>query len=443
MTIAGRAAAAAPDMEVRELGDGASRRPLRANVLPVAGALAFAYVLARPVTAGNVLYPLLAVGAIACGVTIVAKRRPMSRRLLGALLIVLVLGAIGSLIGVANPGFISGFSVWVIAPVLFASYTFVVTERGLRMLLVTAAVATSVTSALLILYVQGERGTLPDLIPDALVTEGGLIYDPYANALRYHGLSTLVGALPMWMASLLVPRHALLPPVWLRLVATLLCTLAALHSGRRGIVVAAAAAVVMAGAAVMVWRRREGRETTGGRGSSVLIAGSAVLAVVAVVGSRSALTQSSWDAVVDFLFGDGAVSGNGVRREQAARLLQAWGESPWWGQGFGARLPDYLRSVERPWNFELQYHMLIFQVGLLGLVLLLAAAGLVVGAVVQGLRRRPDLFPVVVVTGSAMVGFLVANATNPYLQAPGHLWAIALFLACVNVASTAPTRHEP
>jgi len=439
VTIPDGVSATVPDAARRSGAESSAGKP-HVGVLLWAGALGFAYVLARPVTAGFILYPLLAIGAVVCTVVIVAKRRPMCPLLVGALLLVVGVGTIGSLVGVDNPGLINGFSVWVIAPLLFATYTFAVTERGLRLLVVTAAVTTTVTSALLVLYVQGQRNVLPDLVPDTLVTEGGLIYDPYANALRYHGLSTLVGALPMWLASLVVPRHPLLPALWLRLVATLSCTLAALHSGRRGIIVAAAVVVIVAGIAVLLWRRHRERGGSGRRRTSPFLGGALLLGIVVVVGGRSALTQSSWDAVVDFLAGEGAVSGNSVRNEQAARLLQAWGDSPWVGYGFGARLADYQRSLERPWNFELQYHMLLFQVGLVGVALLLGAAVLVAAGVARGLRRRPDLFPVLVVSGSAALGFLVANATNPYLQAPGHMWGVALFLAAVNVAATSPAR---
>jgi hypothetical protein len=116
-----------------------------------------------------------------------------------------------------------------------------------------------------------------------------------------------------------------------------------------------------------------------------------------------------------------------LRTEQAGELLVGWSQHPLLGAGLGAELASgYTRSDERSWSFELQYHQFLFNYGAVGVVLLVAAAVLVVSLARKAAAAHPENLPVLVVVGTAALALLIANATNPYLQATGHHWGLAL-----------------
>jgi hypothetical protein len=124
-------------------------------------------------------------------------------------------------------------------------------------------------------------------------------------------------------------------------------------------------------------------------------------------------------------------SGTRVRHSQAEALLEGWLESPWvgWGHGSAAAV---IRSEAMPWAYELQYHALLFQVGIIGFLMYF---GCILWVFLQGLwvmrvSRQYGLlmFPLLV----GLFCFLIANATNPYLLKFDFMWTIFLPLAVIN-----------
>lgn len=82
----------------------------------------------------------------------------------------------------------------------------------------------------------------------------------------------------------------------------------------------------------------------------------------------------------------------------------------------------------------MQYHLLLFQVGIIGVALILGAVVLVARALWIAQRRSPEARPVLAVATAAALAVGVANVLNPLLQAPGHFWSVFLLIACINVA---------
>jgi hypothetical protein len=116
-----------------------------------------------------------------------------------------------------------------------------------------------------------------------------------------------------------------------------------------------------------------------------------------------------------------------IRTQQGAALLEHWLRSPLFGHGFGSIVPGLIRSDERPWNFELQYHLYLMQIGIVGVLLLLLA----VHRCVREVRTRSatadrEMWLLYVGSCTAAALMLIANGTNPYLQALGHQWPLFL-----------------
>jgi len=120
------------------------------------------------------------------------------------------------------------------------------------------------------------------------------------------------------------------------------------------------------------------------------------------------------------------------RREQFDALLQGWSENPVLGAGHGASAAGVIRSESMPWAYELYYVALLFQTGVLGFGIYLAA---VLWTYVMGLRVIRDGGALADLMIPTLVGtscFLIANATDPYLARFDGLWTIFLPLAVIN-----------
>ena len=121
-----------------------------------------------------------------------------------------------------------------------------------------------------------------------------------------------------------------------------------------------------------------------------------------------------------------------VRQEQFFALLEEWSKRPFFGHGHGAAAWGSIRSFDQPWAYELSYVALLFHTGIVGFAIYAAA---VIWIYRIGLRiiRSCDRIGLYMVP--ALVGppcFLIANATNPYLEKFDYIWVIFLPVALIN-----------
>ncbi len=428
-------AASLPDVSRQRLG------PWRWSAV-----LLFGYVLARPVSSNQVLVPVLAVLACLAVGTILVARRRLAGPLIPVVLTTFAFGFTGLAAGPTNPGAIGGILVFLAAPLLYWMVATAVDERLLRAALGTAAVVTVFIGTTIALFAAQSEGKIPALLPSWLLDQygagfGGTSY----TEVRFYGLSTLVATGPMWVASLFVGKDPLLPAQWLRALAAVAAIAGTLAGGRRALALVLVLAPLVAW---LVWtivsRQRAERSATG----RVVVAGVvALLAVDSVAGQRSGgVFGAAWQSLASYAVGGslpGATAADDrVRTYQAERLLDEWSQAPLFGHGFGATVQGFARDMVEPWRWELQYHAMLFWTGIVGALFIALAAALMTNAVIRAARERPDLVPTLVVACAAAAGMLIGNATNPYLQAPGHVWSIFMPVAVANVMlMSEPTRR--
>jgi O-Antigen ligase len=141
-------------------------------------------------------------------------------------------------------------------------------------------------------------------------------------------------------------------------------------------------------------------------------------------------------------------SGTSVRGEQLKMLLDGWSEVPLLGAGHGASLPAYRRSAIAPWAYELSFVALLFQTGLVGVIIYIAE---ILWLFYMGLKLTQANAATSVYIIPTLVGmscFLIATGTNPYLYAFDHLWTVFVTLIVINVfllkrrAKIASSCHE-
>jgi hypothetical protein len=395
----------------------------------------FAYLHIRPVGHNPVLLSVLAIMALVAVATVAWRRRRAATPVLVAIGATLVFGILGTSLGMGNPGVLNGALVWIVAPVLYGLWVLAGDERLVRSLFTVSAASTTLISVGILLYIGGKLGLIPQLVPPIIQDWGGFSFDTLginSTAISFYGLSTLVGAAPLWLTASILPRHRLLPHRALALVAAITATLATMVSGRAALTVVT---LVVPAAVWVVWRavtRVEPRGRLRAAVPFVVFGGvAALIGLLAAMGNTNVI--NAFGRVLSLVTGDGQTESDQIRDTQAMRLLEEWSTSPILGHGFGATIADYSRSPDRPWDFELQYHLILMQVGLLGAGIVAVALVAAAYGVVIAMRRHPDMTTVLLVASAAAIAMGVANASNPYLQAPGHMWAVYLVLMVVNV----------
>jgi len=413
------------------------------------------YVLWRPVSNGAILYPVLALLAVLAVFKLITGERSVSKLFALAAYLLIIAGFITAIVGSVRgaPGLIQQATLWFGSILIWGLWALSFTRDNIRITLGVIAIATACLSGLIVLYVGAQQGFLPGYVPDSVLNAQGAGFDltQGGSAIRLYGLSTLAAAGPLVSSALFVGRDEYLPSRKLLAVAAVLAVLAAVVAGRRAIAALTIVSPVLTYILLYFMRPRTKVPWSRRRPLKWVLA-SPLLFVVSLVTVQSSLLDRPLSAVVDgFNLFFGSVSKSGgvksvsdqLRQQQTQELISAWGDHPFLGHGLGAVLPDgFVRSTDRPWMFELQYHDILFTSGLLGAVLLLAV---LISAWV-GIRRaaaaNPEHVPAIVATCVAALSMLIANATNPYLQAVGHGWSIALVLGVANALLRPPRERD-
>ncbi|MBC7597233.1 MAG: hypothetical protein H7288_25490 [Kineosporiaceae bacterium] len=294
---------------------------------------------------------------------------------------------------------------------------------------------TIVISVGIIIYVAGSVGAIPQLFSRFVLEQNGAGFDSDAGGttnITFFGLSTLVAAAPMWVAALILPGHPLLPNKVITIIAAVTGVAATLLAGRAAITVLL---VIIPVVIWVAWRLiTRGAPRRPWRNWTPLVAAVAAIGVVVILSALgNTSVERALNRVATVFTGQGQSLDDRIRSVEATKLLQAWTQSPIFGHGLGATIPGYSRSDTRPWNFELQYHLALFQFGLVGALVLVVAFAVAVYGVVRALRAQPGLLPAVLVAIGGAASMLIANGINPYLQEPGNMWPVYFVLMIINV----------
>lgn len=349
----------------------------------------------------------------------------IDRRVFGWSLASLAVGLMGALIGYAhaNPGLRPELVFFLALPALWLVIAFGLDARAVRAIVNLMPISGLAIGGLGFCYWLDATGRarLPWVFWFDLGQ--GVGRESYGYVLRFYPISTLVFLLPFLVASLLV-ANAYSWDVSRRLAmpATAAALCLAFVSGRRVLFVAPVLALAI-GLALFA-RRPLGRRTK-------RRAFGALAALVLLAGALTAFTGFSPAGLVRSVLAETSPA-ESVRAQSGSDLLASWWRSPLWGHGLGAVPAGIPRSEDRPWNFELQYRLILNATGLVGVaVLSLAALGILRSAARDAADRREAfayMIPIVIGT----LSLLIANATNPYMHTAGHYWMFFLLVVGAN-----------
>jgi hypothetical protein len=108
-----------------------------------------------------------------------------------------------------------------------------------------------------------------------------------------------------------------------------------------------------------------------------------------------------------------AFSSEDARTIQKPYLIKGFLKSPLLGTGFGGRAA-YIRSDEQPWDYELTYYQMLFNLGAVGMAVLGTLFAVYIGAVVRLLRQFREGSAIPFGLLIAYFSLLAGAYSNPY-----------------------------
>jgi hypothetical protein len=252
--------------------------------------------------------------------------------------------------------------------------------------------------------------------------------------MRLYAISGLVFLVPYVVASLVVtPPDApgALRRRWLWL-AFVLGVVGTLLAGRKALLLTVMATPLVVVALRQLLPAAERARSARSYRRFVIAAGVLLAAMLVYLPATGRFDWGEFAAMIRSGFDVEGDVGASERYQQARALVTAWAAHPILGWGWGHGAPDFLRSEDRPWEYELQYVLLLFSTGVVGW--LLYAAGVVwvywTGGRVIRSGGPHATYMVAALTG--LTAILFANGTNPYLVSAGNMWMVFLPIAIIN-----------
>jgi hypothetical protein len=121
---------------------------------------------------------------------------------------------------------------------------------------------------------------------------------------------------------------------------------------------------------------------------------------------------------------------NGIRVSQFHSLLDGIYDAPFWGHGAGA-VAGVIRSVQTPWTYELTYVAFIFHYGIICFVIYAFGIVFLCRQLISSIKKNGrSSFEFYFLSG--FISFMLANATNPYLESFDFMWVLFIPYAIVN-----------
>lgn len=129
----------------------------------------------------------------------------------------------------------------------------------------------------------------------------------------------------------------------------------------------------------------------------------------------------------DFQYNDS----NYERTLQMKSLFEDFLNNPLFGKGIGS-VSTYIRTPDKPWEYELTYNYLLACFGIIGSLIMLLSYSWVIIKSIKVVRKDNQYIELILPALSGMIVFLMINATNPYLLKFDFLWIFFLPIIILN-----------
>lgn len=237
-----------------------------------------------------------------------------------------------------------------------------------------------------------------------------------------------VGLLLSWPKNNVFPCNR-----FLVMLIIFLTVVSALLTGRRGFAFGVLVSFFVSGFYIMWLPGTERHESYRRASYSIAILSALFAFLVAYIVSNFGFEIESY---VDFMatgFDFDSDRSASARKDQFYALTNEWMEYPIFGKGHGTWSNSYLRSYTQPWAYELSYVALLFHVGIFGFLCYASGILWILVRSVSLIRRGGVVASYLVASNCGLVSFLIANATNPYLEKFDYMLVIFIPVAIINM----------
>lgn len=131
-----------------------------------------------------------------------------------------------------------------------------------------------------------------------------------------------------------------------------------------------------------------------------------------------------------------------VRYEQFIYLASSFFESPLWGQGFGYFNPNYLRSYDNPFSYELFFVALLVKIGIIGFLIYSCSLFLLFLSLISQARtisRSTKTFALI-----SLMTTIFQASTNPFLDKQVGLLLLFgpfIYISCLSTSIASKSVH--
>ncbi len=312
-----------------------------------------------------------------------------------------------------TPDYIRNVSLaYLVGPIFWYIYSAALFQRVKPEILVGIlnTLAVAVASQIIIYFLLYDQ--IPDFVKEALIYEPNRTLMDGVAVVRLHSIGSMIFLTGFALQSL--PSKAGLRPAIAASCIWLLCGLAAVITGRTGLIAGASLSFIF----VSTLRRK--KHTWAG----------VILASLLSVGANSLGVlpdELNWKNIFDDHYDKIRSSGGEERPEQRAELMREFFESPVLGKGHGLQT-KVLRDGMKPWRYELFYEATLYRVGLVGFIATVVPLFYSLYVLSVAVKRDPSNVWLSGILGG-YVAILVAGATNPYFEAIDFQWMIIMPLA--------------
>jgi hypothetical protein len=366
----------------------------------------------------------------------------LSGRLYMAAFFYATIGLAWSLYGVIreNPGAIPVISVMVVYPLVIPLCSSLYRQNdnsSLYNLFYVCAWLLAASDLIYILAASSYAGTLLTRFYTSQYPGFGVDGNDAYLKFTLPNITSIIFLLPFFISALLFSKTPK-AKVYVAPVVLLLIAVGAM-SGRRGLILS----TVLGPAIAFMFTRRRSRKFRqktvnwqwGLSTPLVVIAISLCIYLsVSFVGKEYYVNQVI--SIFDFT----ANASNLVRVDQFRSLMRGIVDAPVFGSGAGAAA-DYIRTYKTPWAYELTYVSFVFQYGLLGFLLYASGIIYLIRRLILSIKKKGrSSFEFYFLSG--FIGFMLANATNPYLNSFDCMWIIFIPYAIINMELISGTDSE-
>lgn len=113
-----------------------------------------------------------------------------------------------------------------------------------------------------------------------------------------------------------------------------------------------------------------------------------------------------------------------TRRVQSYYLLKGWSDNLLLGNGMGSYCTEYIRDPVSPWDYEMTFHYVLFQGGLLGILSFVLLYGTIIIILWKAFIKRRLDYAETIPFIFGMFAIIVTSITEPYLLKSGTMWMV-------------------